>query len=105
MATRGASTSGSGPPSPPRPSRGGPAAAAGSFPWGDGGRVDRHPGWTIATEDALLAVEYHFTYFGVENGHYEFAPWVAWEEYPDGPLHRAPGRRGGRGEGAVGDSE
>jgi uncharacterized protein (TIGR02996 family) len=70
----------------------GPARATHTFPSEDGEPTDIHCCWTIPREDALLAMEYHFTYFGDENDHYEFAPWVTWEEYPDCPLGRMPNR-------------
>jgi hypothetical protein len=72
-----------------------PARATARFPawpeWHEAEWVDIHLGWTIPREDALLALEYHYIYFGAmdEGDHDTLAPWVAWEEYPAWPLHGA----------------
>ena len=86
-----------------------PAAATARFPawpeWHEAERVDIHLGWTIPREDALLALEYHYLYFGGvdEGGQDTLAPWVAWEEYPACPLNANPKRARQRGAGAEGD--
>jgi uncharacterized protein (TIGR02996 family) len=73
-----------------------PARATHPFPawpeWHEAERVDIHLGWTIPREDALLALEYHYIYFGDEHesDHDTLAPWVAWEEYPSCRLGARP---------------
>jgi uncharacterized protein (TIGR02996 family) len=42
--------------------------------------VDIHLDWTIPRADALLALAYHYVYFGPwRGGATTFAPWVVWE--------------------------
>ena len=73
-----------------------PGRAIHRFPawpeWHEDERVDIHLGWTIAREEALLALEYYYIYFGDEHegDHATLAPWVQWEEYPGCPLGARP---------------
>lgn len=53
--------------------------------------VDVHLGWTIPRADALMALAYHYIYFGHwRGGSNTFAPWVAWERCDDCPLESPP---------------
>jgi uncharacterized protein (TIGR02996 family) len=62
-----------------------------------GERVTVHLDWTVPRADALLALQYHFAYFGPwrAGGGSSLAPWVAWERCSNCPLDRnfAPPKR------------
>jgi uncharacterized protein (TIGR02996 family) len=79
---------------------GGPAGGTRTFPAvpSVNGReqVKVHPSWTVPRADAVLALQYHFAYFGPwrRGGGSEFAPWVAWVPCAHCPLDRETGRPG-----------